>query len=326
MTSQISRASRLIELDRLIRGRPRGLTVKELADKVGCSARTIQRDIQALQDEPLYVPLEVEGRRWKTMSGAPSLAPIRFTLQEARAIFLATRLFLRYADEQDPDGISALDKVADALPQTIGSQVKWTADQLRSRPQKGAQTDALRKLTEAWAQSQTVTVRYRSAASPEAHTFDLDPYFLEPSTSGAATYILGFSHRHQAVRSFKLDRFEDVALTGRPFVAADVREAVERMSHSWGGVVVGEGDDEYHVVIEFSAGVASRVAETRWHQSQELTHLPGGGVRLALRLPSLLEFIPWVRSWGPDARVMAPEELLEPVARSMREAAALYAS
>lgn len=37
-----------------------------------------------------------------------------------------------------------------------------------------------------------------------------------------------------------------------------------------------------------------------------------------------MEFIPWVRSWGPDARVLAPAELRDEVASSLQAAAATY--
>ena len=48
------------------------------------------------------------------MDGAgKQLAPVHFTLHEARALYIATRLFLRHSDERDPDGISALEKLAE---------------------------------------------------------------------------------------------------------------------------------------------------------------------------------------------------------------------
>ena len=65
----------------------------------------------------------------------------------------------------------------------------------------------------------------------------------------------------------------------------------------------------------------SRVAITRgrrWHGSQELTELPGGEVRLRLRLNSLEEAERWVLSWGTHATVVRPKRL----ATRIREVAA----
>ena len=46
-----------------------------------------------------------------------------------------------------------------------------------------------------------------------------------------------------------------------------------------------------------------------WHPWQELTDLPGGGVRRHLRLTDLAEIERWVLSWGTHATVVGPEAL-----------------
>lgn len=321
MTEQVRRATRLIEIERRLRANPAGLTVRELAEKTGYSTRTIQRDLNALESE-LGAPL-VEGsrRRWRLMPGSTPIGAVRFSLHEARAVFLATRLLLRHADERDNDGISALEKLADALPPPLSGQVLATAANLKERPANEPQARVLRRLTEAWASSQTVAMRYRSQQARTMRDTELDPYLLEPSTNGAATYVIGFSHEHHQVRTFKLDRIVSVEFTGNHFQANDVEEITQKMTRSWGVVF---GDDEYEVTVDFAADVAHRIAETHWHPSQRLTPLEDGGVRLELRIPSFLEFVPWVRGWGPAARVVAPAELREEVATSLRDAAEQY--
>jgi len=65
------RASRLLQVVRLLRDKPR--TVAELAELCGVTCRTIRRDLVELQMEPLRVPLvRVPGGRWGLMdeSGA----------------------------------------------------------------------------------------------------------------------------------------------------------------------------------------------------------------------------------------------------------------
>lgn len=321
MTEQLRRATRLIEIERRLRASPGGLTVRQLAEATGYSKRTIQRDLNALESE-LGVPLvEAPGRRWRLIPGSTPIGAVRFTLQEARAIFLAARLMLRHADERDSDGISALEKLADALPPALARPVLMTVQQLKQRPDNPEQSRVLRALTEAWASSQTVAIRYRSQQARAIRETELDPYLLEPSTSGAAIYVIGYSHEHKQIRTFKLDRITSVSQTGRQFEPDDVDALAAKLSRGWGVVF---GDDEYEVIVEFAPEVAERIAETHWHPSQRLTRLANGGVRLELRLPSFLEFVPWVRSWGPAAKVVAPDELREEVAESLRTAAAQY--
>ena len=62
------RAERLIEMIRLLKGRPQ--TSRELADALGVSIRTVQDDLAALQSWPMYVPLwRDDDGRWAPLEG-----------------------------------------------------------------------------------------------------------------------------------------------------------------------------------------------------------------------------------------------------------------
>lgn len=321
MTEQVRRASRLIEIQRILRQYPPGLTTAELAERMGTSRRTIERDLAVLESE-LNVAITVEAHRYKVLEGSTPLAPITFSLQEGRAVFLAARLLLRHAEDRDLDGVSALEKLAASLPSAIARHAQATVDELRNRPSLNQPT-VLQRITEAWAGSKTVAIRYRSAGQKGTKVFGLDPYLLETSATGAATYVVGYSHRHKAVRVFRTDRIITAVISAETFAPPDVSSISARLRQSWSGVVYG-GDDQYDVTIDFDASVSDRVRERAWHTSQQLTKLEAGGVRLELRLPSLLEFVPWVLGWGPAAQVIGPAELRSQVIDAHREALALY--
>jgi len=319
MTEQTRRSTRLLRIrDVLVR---RGsVSCAELARELGYSARTIQRDLLALDTE-LNVPLVYEARRWKIMPGTNLVfGPVRLTLQEARAVYFATRLMLRSADERDPDGIAALEKIADALPDGLAGHMRRTVEEYNNLPADMEAIEVLRRLTEAWAANRTASITYRSAHAGEPRTFLLDPYILDHTQSG--TYVIGYSHEHGEVRTFKVDRILECEVTAESFEPDDVAAIANRLRHSWGGVVFGEA--EHNVTIDFAPSVAARIRESYWHPSQQLENLPGGGVRLRVSLPSLLEITPWVRTWGPEAIVVEPPELREEIAASLQAAAANY--
>ncbi|MBI2765273.1 MAG: WYL domain-containing transcriptional regulator [Chloroflexi bacterium] len=323
MTEQVRRSARLVAIEELLRRNPNGLTTRELAERTRFSSRTIQRDLGVLGTE-LGVPLmDAEGRRYRLMPGSTPIGAVRFTLQEARAIYLATRQFSRRANDPDPDALTAMEKLASALPLVIAAHVEDAVRELRERPSRSEHTEVLRNLTVAWAESRSVAIRYRSQSSRTVHVTGLDPYLLEPSPDGAATYVIGFSHEHEEIRTYKLDRILAASLSTDTFVATGIDELKQQLRNSWGVVIA---DEEYDVVVEFTPEVARRVRETNWHSSQRLTKLEGGGVRLELHLPSLLEFIPWVLSWGAEALVVVPKELRERVAASLSAGASQYAT
>ena len=70
------------------------------------------------------------------------------------------------------------------------------------------------------------------------------------------------------------------------------------------------------MVIRFNARSADYVREKKWHESQQLRELKGGGVELSMKLSSLAEVERWILSWGGDATVVKPRELIDAVRES----------
>lgn len=203
----------------------------------------------------------------------------------------------------------------------MAEHMQRTVREYQQLPFNREATEVLCRITEAWAASRSVAIEYRSAHASEPRRYEVDPYILDHTESG--TYLVGYSHTHGEVRVFKVDRIRSVEQLQREFDPVDIDELAETLRHSWGGVVLGES--RYDVVIDFTPAVAARIRESYWHVSQELEALSGGGVRLKVSLPSLLEITPWVLSWGPEATVVAPDELRTRVADLLKAAAERYA-
>ena len=68
-----------------------------------------------------------------------------------------------------------------------------------------------------------------------------------------------------------------------------------------------------------AARVADYIREKKWHDSQQLKELKGGGVELRLTLSSLIEVQRWVLGWGSDVMVVKPRQLQEAVQQTARE-------
>jgi len=72
--------------------------------------------------------------------------------------------------------------------------------------------------------------------------------------------------------------------------------------------------------------VADLVRSRRVHDTQRLTVLPDGSIRLTMTVGDLTELTSWILGWGKTAHIVEPEELAQSVKNELREALARYAS
>jgi predicted DNA-binding transcriptional regulator YafY len=299
------RAVRLNTLVDMFKGRRAGYTTQELADATGMHVRSIQRDLITLQSE-MGLPLEEDHGRWKLMR-TQQLQPLELTLHEARALLIATRLFLRYSDESDPPAVTAIEKLARIMPDKVRPQIEAAARSIERRAFDPHFTRNLATVTDAWARGRMLRLSYRSAGRTRPHEVILHPYALEPSAAGFATYLIGYSESHGSVRTLKIERIVSAEMLPRSFILPDTFDIDRLLSSAW-GIIWGEGEQ---VQLRFTSDVAWRVRESKWHPSQQLDDLPGGAVLLSVSVASMMELGRWVRSWGDRVEVLEPASLRE---------------
>ena len=81
---------------------------------------------------------------------------------------------------------------------------------------------------------------------------------------------------------------------------------------------------KHTIRIAFDSFAAPLVQERQWHPSQKITQLRNGGIELSLTLGNLEEVERWILSWGPHARVLAPPDLTERIAKTISALAGIY--
>jgi len=205
-----------------------GVSIDEIARRVGVSRRTVYRDLHALEDE-MGVPLWNDGAgRWG-VEGGGFLPPLKLTLPEAMAVVLSSRLMARYADTYDPDLAAAFQKLREVLPATLGEHVERTLRGMAERPRDVRFDRHVHQLTRAWAERRVVELTYapgryegRDAAPRRAR---VRPYLIEPSLVTHALYLIGFDESRGALRTFKIERIMELALTPETF--EEPQESIE---------------------------------------------------------------------------------------------------
>ncbi|HEV8516604.1 MAG TPA: WYL domain-containing transcriptional regulator [Candidatus Limnocylindrales bacterium] len=316
------RAARYLRIATILHGHPQGLRATDLAERVGVSRRTVYRDLNAMSDEA-GIPLWQEGGRWGLGEGL-FLPPLNLTLHEAMALFLAARVLLKASDERDSELIGSLAKLARILPPILGEHVQRAVDVYARMPVDDRFTRVFRTLTQAWAERRIVVIDYDVSVyepSRDVRRARVHPYLIEPSALTHALYLIGYDEERAARRTFKVERILEAALTPDRFEPVDDYAQSGELDRAWD--VISDQPVE-SIVVRFSAAVAKRVAETRWHPSQELEPQPDGALIWRARVAGTLEVKIWILGWGAEAEVLEPAGLRREVAADVRQAAERY--
>jgi proteasome accessory factor B len=318
------RAARYLRVAMILHGHPDGISAADIAEQVGISKRTAYRDLEAMSLDGA-LPIWQDGGRWGLESGA-FLPPLNLTLDEATTLFLAARVLAKASDEQDPELIGAFVKLAHVLPDVLAQHIRATADAFASTPANERFTSVFRALTQAWAGRRVVVIDYDAAAyDPERgqRRTRVRPYALEPSALTHALYLIGFDEDRGAVRTFKVERILSASLTPETFAPDPGFDPSAELRRAW-DIMADEPLET--VVLRFAPSVAKRVAETRWHPSQELETQPDGSLVWRGRVAGVREIRLWILGWGADVEVLGPSSLRTDIAAALRHAADVYQS
>jgi predicted DNA-binding transcriptional regulator YafY len=116
-----------------------------------------------------------------------------------------------------------------------------------------------------------------------------------------------------------VERIQDIALLDERF--APIEELPDAaFPHSLG---VHSGPPE-RIEIAFEPPAADYVRAREWHPTQRVSDADAGGIRLTLDVCVDRALTSWILSFGPFARVVAPERLAREIAGQFEEALARY--
>lgn len=316
------RAARYLRIAMTLHANPGGISAKDISRRLGVSVRTVYRDLDSMSLDA-EMPIWQESGRWGLEEGA-FLPPLALTLHEAMTLFLAARVLAKASDEHDSELIGAFVKLAEVLPPVLAEHVRATVDAYATTPMNARFTRVLRALTEGWANRRTVEIDYGAGVydrdKPPRHA-RVRPYAIEPSALTRALYLVGFDEERGALRTFKVERILAASVTPETFEAPPSEQVARDMLRAWDVIA---DEEPVRVVVHFGRNVADRVAETRWHPSQELDRRTDGTLVWTATVAGSREIRSWILGWGPDAEVIEPAELRREVAGLLAAAADRY--
>jgi predicted DNA-binding transcriptional regulator YafY len=324
---QLLRQWRLL---RILSARRLGVTLDDLATELEMSSRTIRRDLVVLRrlGFPLLEQSGEHGRKSWRLSDGEGLANLRFSVEEAAALFLGRQFLEPLAGTYFHAGArSAFAKIR----ATLGDAALRHLERLAAGFYHAARgwTDYSRKaeliddLVRAIEDRRVTAIGYRSLRTTEPVS-QHDLYPLSLVYWRGALYLVAHSPSHEAIRTYKVDRIESAQVLELPFAEPIPFDAAQFLEHSFG--IFQRDGEPIRVRVAFRPQVSRLLEERQFHPSQRLTRRKDGRVVAEFRLSALEELTSWLLSFGPLAEVLEPPDLREQIAEIHREAAEMYKS
>jgi len=312
---------------REIESRRTGVTIHDLAKLSRVTTRTIRRDLQALQEAGFSIydeGEENETKRWRLEA-----QPFR-ALQEGLSVGDVAALYLSRSVVESLSGWPLADELGRALTKIERAlnprmreflatlpQVISTKQAPHARRDSERLVDITRRLLDATRDRRVVQMRYFSAQSRRAKSYTVEPYRL--TLAQGSVYLIAFVPAYDEFRTFAIERIERLSVTEDAF--RRTRELPADVFGSSLGVFSGPAE---HVELEFDARVAPYVTGRVWHESQKISELPDGRLRVALDVSNDWALRSWILGFGSAVRVVSPQKIADELRAELRRAVDQY--
>ena len=294
----------------------RGMTRAELEEEFQVDRRHIYDYVQAIEQLG-YMFVEHDGsgeRHWRIDGGYQGIKPEPATTSELMALYLAKAHLDYLAGTPFMDDLERLSRKIEAgLPEKTAAKIKQMVQVFLpvQRPQRSytKQNQVLTELQKALLFQRKVRIMHRTLNSSKPVVHHVEPYGLQLFDYGL--YLLGYSDRAKDFRRFAVERIQSatVDMSADPFTIRP-EYAARAKSRKTFGLIEGDVMD---VKVQFSREVADYFKERQWHPTQKVKQLKNGDVIVSFQAGGMDEIVSWVLSWGANAKVLEPSNLLKAV-------------
>lgn len=324
-----NRLRRQWALLRALTSRHLGLSVRQMADELGVTARTIRRDLDVFRSVgfPLEEDVGEYGRKTWRVKAARDQPPLAFTFDEAVALYLGRRLLEPLAGTPFGEAARhAFGKIRAALgPGALRyiEQFSPTFHETGAAPRDYApKSDLIDGLLVAIEDGKEARLLYRSEEAAVATGRVVHPHGM--IYHRGALYLVAFAPKDGKIKHYKVDRIEGVEVGGTAVRPHEGFDLAAYMASAF-GVYKKDGKPTL-VRVRFGPPVARYVQESRWHESQRLTPQRDGAVVAEYLVSGTDEIKHWVLGFGARAVVLEPESLRQEIVGELRDLATAYAT
>lgn len=165
-------------------------------------------------------------------------------------------------------------------------------------------------ITIAMKNNQTITFQYSSMLHPEPHDTMIDPYFVKLFKQ--RWYVVGYSHSHDRVSTFSLERISELVLTKHKFELPRDFDYMSYFDECYGII---RTEEPKLIKLKFNSVQSRYISELPLHTSQKLVSVDNDGSSIySFYLRPTYDFLQTILSYGSSVEVLEPTELRASVA------------
>lgn len=294
----------------------------QLAQQLSVQRKTIQRDITFMRDE-LLLPVKYEDalHGYYYEDDVSDFPIFQTSAEDLAALFLARTALESVRGTQLAD---VMQKAFARLTRGMHGKIEfsWNAlDEAFSRKtvaQNPSNIKTFGIIAESIMNQKVTTFFYRKLEADQAEPRRVHPLHLGEVDSG--WYLIAHDLDRGELRTFALPRISRLKATAKSFTRPSNFDGGEHLKQSFGIWHVA-GDHSRQVVRVELKNYAARLAqERRWHPTQEVIPLNSKATRVEVRFEvgRLEEVLRWVLSFGSQAKILGPPDLVKMVKKEVQ--------
>jgi len=312
-------ATRLLSLILLLQSRSSWKAL-ELAIELNVSERTVHRYMGMLEEMGIPICSERGPYGGFSLVRGYKLPPLLFTAEEATVLYMGANLVKEVWGQTYDDAVTSVTaKLDNVLPDDLRQEVAQAQQNLvvggLTRMDYRLWEAAVHTLRQCIGERRAVRLLYRGFARQEDTDRVVDPYAL--TLQWGLWYLVGHCHLRQDLRTFRVDRIQQVKPMEERFTMPrgfSVREYLARSLHF---------EPTHTVVMHLKASAAPEVRKRHGHWMDVADH-NDGSITVRFGVAGLDWATGWALMHGPAAKVLEPPELVERVRAAAAEIVRRY--
>ena len=280
----------------------------DLAKELEVSGRTVHRYMGMLQEIGIPIYSERGPYGGFSLMRGYKLPPLIFTAEEATVLYMGANLMRDVWGKTYGDAVTAVTaKLDNVLPDDLREEVARVQQSLvvggLTRSNQYLWEPNIHTLRRCIGERRCVLLQYRSFTDQVSER-TLEPYGL--TLQWGWWYLVGFCRLRQGMRTFRVDRIQEVTALEDQFTLPrnfSVREYLQSTM---------DFQPTYTVVVEIDASIARMVRERHGHW-MDMTNHADGSLTARFGVAGLDWVLGWVLGCGAAAKVQEPAELVERV-------------